>query len=64
MRQVCHGGVEREDAEPGHDGVDDPPLPGLEEVDGRHELVLAVPGGKERGHVRRRGSISGVIYLP
>ena len=43
MRQVVEAGVERDDCDAGHSDVDEALLPRLEQVDGRRELVLAVP---------------------
>ena len=43
VRQVVEAGVERDHGDAGHGDVDEAPLPRLEQVDGRGELVLAVP---------------------
>ena len=43
MRQVVEARVEREHRDARHGDVDEAPLPRLEQVDRRGELVLAVP---------------------
>ena len=43
VRQVVAAGVERDCGDAGHGDVDEASLPRLEQVDGRGELVFALP---------------------